>query len=276
MGTRLAFVDDTKQKGSRDGMGSLVSLGAVVFEHEKVKPWIEAVTKGLQDLGCPLDAEVKWSTEKGTYYREAGASKLTDVREMMLREAAAAEVRATVVIIDQGRTYISGAPVEKRVFEYLWERLEMQIANANDLGVVIFDKPSGDHKDEARWISEHSLINQVGTNYVRPGSFSLAPLTAPSHLHLPLQLADLVAGATTAAVSGNKFGEALMPLIAPLLLVGSYGTVGGSGLKLWPDDLGNLYKILLGETSIIRGGNGVGLAYEGFAYYEEAGGVPRT
>src|SRR5689334_11947595 len=53
MTTRMVFVDDSKQKGSRDGMGSLVSLGAVAFDAAQVQPWARAVTNGLVALGCP-------------------------------------------------------------------------------------------------------------------------------------------------------------------------------------------------------------------------------
>lgn len=271
MTTRLVFVDDSKQKGNRDGMGNLISLGAVAFDAAEVQPWAKAVTDGLVELGCPPKEEIKWSVERGNFYRsEDGRDKLTSVRELLLSEAARANVTAFAVVWDDGRTTLKDKAVGGHVFKWLWERVNMMVQNLEDHAVLIFDKPSGDHKDEARWISEHSILNETGTEYVQPGSLCLAPLTAPSHLHLPLQLADLIAGALTAAVSGNKYALDLMPMIKPLLHVGSYGTQGGSGLKLYPDALANLYTVLLGETGIVRGGRHGNLPHPPWPYYEDA------
>lgn len=39
-----------------------------------------------------------------------------------------------------------------------------------------------------------------------------------------------------------------MGAVTPLLITNSLGTIGGTGLKLFPDSLVNLYHHVLGET----------------------------
>lgn len=87
----------------------------------------------------------------------------------------------------------------------------------------------------------------TGTAFVPPDRIQLNILTTTSHLVRHLQLADLVTGITTAAVAGNPFGLGLIGKVTPLFITNSLGTVGGTGLKLFPDELVNLYHHVIGE-----------------------------
>ncbi|PZE81279.1 hypothetical protein [Curtobacterium sp. MCBD17_032] len=80
----FAFVDDSKQKGLRSGMGDLLSLGAVLFAEEQLRPFSEAMHAMRDELGIPRDVELKWAMPHGrdkNYFRQRGetVSKIRSV-----------------------------------------------------------------------------------------------------------------------------------------------------------------------------------------------------
>ena len=166
----------------------------------------------------------------------------------------------------------AGEGPEDAVVTFMFERISMQIENSKQRGIIVFDNPGGDHKDEADWLTDRSEMVRVGTMYVKPNAIVTQVLTAPSHLHPHLQLADLVAGSVTAAVAGNKYGLALMPLIKPMMCQRCWG-IAQTGLELYPDKLNNLHHWVHGATSYGRGPSGVRLPYAGrnWRYAEDDG-----
>ncbi len=248
----VAFVDDTKQCGLRRDMGQLLALGAVAFNEDQLAAYSATVNEIFAQHSIPQGTELKWSCRKQSWFKtEPGAKVLTQVRKECLVAAACCEARATVVVFDLGRTTVQGQAAETKVLTYLYERISMMLP-ADARGVVVCDKPGGSHKDEDAWISRTLELTCFGTNYIAPGNVVLPILTAPSHHHPHLQLADLIAGSVTAAVSGVKYGLDLVPALRPLLHASPAGGVPGTGLKLFPDDLLNLYHWVLDETSYIR------------------------
>lgn len=263
---RIAYVDDTKQQGKREGMGQLVALGAVIFDEEHVQPFAQAFRAAYDSLGIPHDVELKWSYPQGNnWFRKTGNTALqTPLREAVLKAAAEHEAKVIAVVwdLDGGVATAGGEGPEDAVVTFMFERISMQIENSKQRGIIVFDKPGGDHKDEADWLTNRSEMVRVGTEYVKPNAIVTQVLTAPSHLHPHLQLADLVAGSVTAAVAGNKYGLALIPLIKPMMCQGHWG-IAQTGLKLYPDNLNNLHHWVHGATSYGRGFSGVGLPYAG-------------
>ena len=136
---------------------------------------------------------------------------------------------------------------------------------------MICDKPGGGHKDEDSWIADTLQLTNFGTSYVKPGSVVLPILTAPSHHHPHLQLADLIAGSLTAAVAGVQYGVDLVPRLKPLLHTNNLGNIPGTGLKLFPDDLINLYHWVLNCDSYSRGYSGFTLPYPRYEYANDDG-----
>lgn len=74
-------------------------------------------------------------------------------------------------------------------------------------------------------------------------------------------MADLIAGSVTAAVAGVPHGLELIPLIKPMMCVNLRGSVGGTGLKLFPDRLNNLTHWILGEETFVRGARKISLPH---------------
>ncbi|MCK6081481.1 DUF3800 domain-containing protein [Microbacterium sp. EYE_5] len=271
----FAFADDTKQRGLRDGMGQLLALGAVVFPEDQLRPF----SQGMSDLrsahSIPADVELKWSMPAGAanYFRQRDEPGLQDeVRRRTLELAAEHGGKAVVVVFDLGRTTVQGRQAEAQVLKYLYERIVGALERTH-MGVVVFDKPGGDHRAEDTWIAETLTLTNYGTEYVDPDAIVLPILTAPSHHHEHLQLADLVVGAVTAACAGNRYGMQLVPSLLPLLHRNALNTIGGAGLKVFPDTLTNLYFHVLGEDTFwkVAGRNGYTLPSERAAYYANDG-----
>ena len=60
----MAFVDDTKQKGLRKGMGQLLALAAVAFREDCVQQYADKVEAIYRSHGVPEGTELKWSIRK--------------------------------------------------------------------------------------------------------------------------------------------------------------------------------------------------------------------
>jgi hypothetical protein len=96
-------------------------------------------------------------------------------------------------------------------------------------------------KPEAR-----ATVTSDGTEYVEPDRV-VPPVTANSR-HVPLQLADLIAAATTGAIAGNPPALELGPLLARLMHRHRLGDVNGAALVLFPDAYYNLLYHCFHET----------------------------
>ena len=272
---RIAYVDDTKQHGKREGMGDLVALGAVIFDEEQVQPFAESFRAAYDALGIPHEIELKWAYPQGNnWFRATDNTALqTPLREAVLKAAAHHQARAIVVAwdLDGGVATAGGEGPEDAVVTFMFERISMQIENSGNRGLIVFDKPGGDHRDEADWLSNRSEMVRVGTQYVKPNAIVTQVLTAPSHLHPHLQLADLVAGSVTAAVAGNWYGLELVPLVKPMMCTNYWGRISQTGLKLYPDALNNLHHWVFGETECGRGASSVKIPYNHWRYAEHDG-----
>jgi hypothetical protein len=272
---QFAFGDDSKQDGQRAGMGKLLGLGAVVFPEAQLRPFSLAMLQLRDEHGIPRDVELKWAMPHGkaNYFRQRSEPGLQDtIRARMLELAAAYDATACVVVWDLGRTTLQGDAAELKVLSYLYERIIGTLARTH-LGVLVFDKPGGDHLDEDAWIGRTLELSAYGTDYVQPDSMVLPVLTAPSHHHEHLQLADLVVGCTTAAVAGNPYGMGLLTQLKPLLHKNYHGWIGGTGLKVFPNDLINLYFHVLGEDILVKVSQHTGypLPDSQFAYFADDG-----
>lgn len=276
----IVYADDSAQKGRREGQGMLVALGAVAFAEDQLKAFADDFYVAFDEFEIPHDVELKWSPDsKADWFREEGKTELlTPLREAVLKAAAERKVKAFAALWDKGASptgFRSQTP-EHWVIQFLFERVAMFLENSENRGLMVFDKPSGDHRDEDTWIAGTRYLTDLGTEYVKADAIVAPILTAPSHHHPQLQLADLVVGATTAAFAGNPYGVALMPLIKPLFHTNFWKlTIGGTGVKLYPDGVCNLYHWVLGDEYYMRRGMGTPLPYAELGHYVEDDGLPK-
>jgi hypothetical protein len=250
---RLIFVDDSKQTSKREHLGKLIALGAVSFPAENVRRFADSFVEVMSDFGVPPATELKWAPSKNSWFRQDENSTLqTAVRERILQIALENDVRAMVIVQDLETSplhQISSA--ETNVLTWLFERIERDLDGNSETAIVIFDKPGGGLEQEDTWLTKARLTTEAGTRYVPAKSLALPILTAPSHHHPQIQLADLIVGAVTGAVAGNRYGLELMPFIKPLLRSGPRGLIAGFGLKIYPDRIHNLHYWVHGEKHVM-------------------------
>lgn len=249
---RVAFLDDSEQASPpRAGLGHLLAFAAAIFPEEGLAPFAEDLSSIAAGLGIPAGEEIKWNPPRGSFLKSADGQLVKALRRQMLEAALDHHVRTVTVIIDHGARYQgrSKAEVGKVILEWLYERVSMHLDDHNASGIMIADKPGGGAREEKRWLAEALELTRDGTEYVEPGRVVLPVLTADSR-HVPyLQLADLVAAATTGAVAGNPPALELGPLLAKLMHRHRLGDANGAGLVLYPSTYYNLLYHCFGETS---------------------------
>jgi hypothetical protein len=225
-----------------------------VVRDEQIAPYSTALSAIRTELGIPENEEIKWKPPKGSYLASAGKEVITNLRTRMLQAAIDHDIRSIVVIIDHGAAYKSRSAVEvgKELLKWLFERVTILLSKADDIGMMIADKPGGGPADEGRWLAETLRLTNDGTEYVEPGKIVLPILTAPSH-HVPhLQLADLVAAASTAAVAGRPAGLELKDLLRQLAHRNQYDFAWGAGIVLFPIEMVNLCYWAFGEETAFK------------------------
>jgi hypothetical protein len=181
----------------------------------------------------------------------------------MLEAAAALRVRACVVVCAPGLIPDwSESDLKSEMLEYLYERVTY--AFGDEKGVVIADQPGGGRSNETRWLADALALDIDGTQYVKPADKQiLLPIITTRSDHVDhLQLADLVASATTALIAGASSADRYKDLVYKLLMKNYRDYVGGTGLKFIPSPpanwraLMNLAHWVFGEDGYILPGTG--------------------
>ena len=248
-----------------------------MLAEEHVKAFADDFYSCYDEFGVPHEVELKWSPDsRADWFRKnAKTDILQPLREAVLDVAIAHQVRAFAAIWDEGaQKTMWGKPAGHWVITFLFERIAMYLEGEKNRGLIVFDKPGGNHKDEDAWISDTRALTDFGTDYVKADSIVAAVLTAPSHHHPQLQLADLIAGATVGAMAGTKFALPLVPRLKEMFHRGGWhGAIGGSGVKLYPDAICNLYHWVLGDDELTRGNSGRHLPWKGLGRYVEDDGL---
>ena len=139
------------------------------------------------------------------------------------------------------------------------------------VGIVIADRPGGGQKEDTTLLSEFLDLTEKGTQFVRGDRIPINILTTPSHMLWHLQLADLIVGIVVAMVAGDtRYAAPLFPLVRSILIRGSSDNIGGTGLKLYPDELMNLYHWVLGEEEYTNARRGcISLPCDDASYVEQ-------
>jgi len=270
---QFVFVDDSEERTPRRlGLGHLVGVGAVVFPERSLVGYTDGMRALRDELGVPRNIELKWSPPDGHWLKTPEGNAIrTSLRRRMLTLAGELGAHSLTVIWDRGHLAWSIPDTRRTVLTYLYDKVSLCLATMDDHGVVIADEPGGGPADQKAWLAKTLPLTDAGTDYTKPDRIILPITTAPSH-HIPhLQLADLVTGATTAAIAGNRFALDLKLELMALVQRNSYGRVGGAGLTLWPPDLNNLFHWICDDDAYIRSGVGVQLPQAGLLFADSDG-----
>ncbi|MGW2250742.1 DUF3800 domain-containing protein [Kitasatospora sp. NPDC001660] len=240
------FVDETTvraQHVQRAGLGTLQAYGAVAVPGDLL-PVFAARAAGIRDEFGLGDEELKWSPDRKRQPGQfaLGALGREPMQRALLEAAAQCGAWTATVVWDQERDPSGDAHREKWMLKLLYERISMGLADRGGLGTVVFDQKHSLRGHDADWLAATRKLTDHGTEYTAASRIVNRFVMGPSD-HLPgLQLADLVVGATTALVAGQKGGLALREPLLELVHRREDGDLSGAGLKLWPNSLENLYS----------------------------------
>ena len=250
------FADDSTQKGAREGMGQVIGLGGVFVSDAALRPLAAAIDGIARRFGIPDGEELKWSPRKGTWiYENLHDDRRRHCYAQVLQAAANLNVRAVVICWDTGQTWLKGKEAFRRCVTFLFERIAMHLTAENSTAILIADRPGGGKQQEDEFLGDFLRHVEQGTQYVVPHRVLLNVLTTPSHLMRHLQVADLVTGIATSMVCGSyAFAQPLFPHVRSLLIKNNMNHVGGTGLKIFPRQLINLYHWVLEEDFYFTGG----------------------
>lgn len=266
----IFFADDSNQKAMRQGMGDLVAFGGIFVGEDFLRPLARSVDAIAADAGVPEDEELKWSPKKNSWiHKNLVGDARRDCYVKVLDAAAEHLVSAYVIVWDTGRTSLQGERAFAKCVEYLFDRLMVYLDKKQSQGLIVADRPGGGQKEDTRFLADFLEHTNYGTDYVSPERVGINVLTTPSHLVRHLQVADLITGITTAMVAGNyKYAKPLFSHVLPLYERNAGGSIGGTGLKTFPNEIRNLYYWVLGERSFVRVGEQTGhaLPHSQFVY----------
>lgn len=243
---QLLFLDDSFHKQSWH-----LGYGGFAIEASSLKPLAEEVALLKADVGLPPSAEIKWSPPPGHPLR----TKLKGTRHDLYQRAIAIlhrhGARALCAVHALRECY--GVAHHKwtrdravrwaahQQLRFLAERFAAPLlSTVDDEGLVICDHYSSRTDDvKATESFRHDLAQ--GTDYATLERIPHVMLMADSKHSPAIQLADVVVGVATSALAGNKYGGALFPHLAPILLSNPHTFAGspstsilGYGFKVFP------------------------------------------
>ena len=251
---KFFFADDSSQKAVREGMGKIIGFGGIFVDAEVLGQLEQEINHICSSYSLPDDEEIKWSPRRDSWiYNNLHGEDRTRCYTDILEAARNSGCKILVVAWDTGRTTLTGQDAFQKVLDFAFERIEMYLAKQDSLGVIVADRPGGSHREDEQFLA--SFLNRItiGTVYVHSEHIPINILTTPSHLQRHLQLADLTISITCAMISGKtRYAEPLFSIIKEMLIENHVGYRGGTGLKLFPDELINLYHWLLDEEEFVR------------------------
>ena len=251
----LFFVDDSRQNTpSRAGMQPLVAAGAIAVPEASIRVLELQIDKICAETGFPEGEEFKWSPGRELWMAaNLVDEKRTSFFDHVLRAAANAGVVATVVISEStaDRVTSESCSPEIDVTGMLLERIQFQTPY-DQQATIVADRPSGDRKEEDRFVANCLATVKKGTRLLRNFDLIALVLTTNSKLVRLLQLADLITSCTLAFVAGeSRFAPSTFQRIKPMLRAEA-GRIGGIGLKIHPEgQYANLYHWIAGDESYI-------------------------
>ncbi|ACU37170.1 hypothetical protein [Actinosynnema mirum] len=272
---KLIMVDDSEEKNPRRvGLGHLVGVGAVVFPEEGVVFYRDEIRRIRTRYGVPTETELKWSPDGDSWLKSpAGSAVRTQLRREMLQLAHYVGAVSVVIVWNRGDCEWSVEDTRKEVLKYLYDKVSLCVRDlpGSSIGLVIADEPGGGAKDHKAWLAGTLRLTEAGTVWTKPEQIALPIVMAPSHHVSHLQLADLVAASTVAAVAGNPYALELLPDLSMIAHRNNAGSVGGSGLTIWPKESDNLYHYLYGDTVRMQNGRGFLLPEPSWRYSVDDG-----
>lgn len=255
---QLFFADDSAQRSVRDGMGKLLAFGGVLVDSARLRSLSSAIDDVANAYGIPTGEEIKWSPRKGSWiYSNLQGDARSSCYGEILRAAIDHDCKAIVVLCDYEMRNLKPEWGFDRCVQYTLERVSTYLSATSEEAVIVADRPSGGHREADEFLNLFVKHLAGKHNHMVKETFALNLLTAPSHMVRQLQLADLVVAITTAMFSGqSKWASEHFDSVKEMFIRNNFGFIGGTGAKIYPDQLTNLYHWVLGEKHYSKVGRG--------------------
>ncbi len=257
----LVFVDDAQQNNpTRPGLESepLVATGGVVVPHDAVAILEKQIEDTCHSYGLSTSDEFKWSPKKKkkNHSRFRALPNRAGFFIKILSLAKQSDVKALVIISNMRSTPIVNGLSDHKfaTFVTLLERIN----RLDSSSFVISDQPGGGPREIKELLDNCKKLIAEGTPFEDMKKITPNVVTAPSHHHRLLQLADVVTSCTLSYVCGENiysppvFNQHILPLVHR-----HRDRYGGAGIKIHPDYLyANLYHWLLDDKYYNEKGSG--------------------
>lgn len=255
----LFFGDDSSRNGDRYEMGRLEAFGGFHVPAERLGPLNDEIVEIRGDEGLPNDAELKWSPSEGNPLRNWEEERRRRLYCRVLQAVGDHDGTAIVAVVDTGRTTIEGADAMSWAVKFVFERFNTHLAKTGEWGIVVPDQPGGGRAQEYEFLEEFVDMVRGGTDFSPGDRILLNALPTPSRFIHHLQAADVITSVTSAMVAGYyRYADPVFDEIQPLMLENAMNHIGGTGLKLLPDELKNLYRWILDERAFTKARSGLG------------------
>jgi len=235
-------------------MEPLVAVGSIAVPEGSIRVLELQIEQICNEAGFPEGEELKWSPGRELWM---ATNLIEDARstffQKILQAAATSGVVATVVIGEATaeRVTAQNCSAEVDVTGMLLERIQFQTP-FDQQATIVADRPSGDRKEEDRFVANCLTTVKKGTRLLRNFDLIALVLTTNSKLVRLLQLADLITSCTLSFVSGEqRFAPGTFQYVKPLLRSDA-NRIGGIGVKIHPESkYANLYHWLFGDQSYV-------------------------
>jgi len=241
----VLFLDDSNQRERSGGRQRYYAFSGVICPEETLKQLGTRVNEVKRAFGFPEDEEIKWSPDRRSWlYSKLKGSRRTRCWDMVLRAAEECGCQAIVSVVDRRARSYSKAQALQINIENLLERFQMFLQSQEASGIIIADQGGG-HREEQKMVTDTLEYCFSGTRFIQLKDIVTHVIPTNSSTLVQLQVADLVAGITSAMVAGNtEYAEDLFPAVERILYRSQAGEVKGYGLKLSPADFKERYCIL--------------------------------
>ena len=201
----------------------------------------------------PIEEEIKWSLPRNSKIKKLKGEIRESFYKSLFTTLRFLDAECVVVIWDEGRTTLKGDAAIEKLIDYTFERISVHLTKQKDHALLVADRPSGGQKEIDKFIKHFESRYHDGTEHVSGNTCAHNIFTTPSKLCRGLQLVDVLVSVTGSMVAGNhQYASPIFDEFKPLFIENYLGRIGGTGLKLFPDSLINLYYWLLGEIDYTK------------------------
>ena len=243
----IFYIDESGTANLKDQQGRFFVLTAFGV---KLTKWRD-IEQSLEDLKArffpgiaPHDVEIKGSALRARRgaFKDLTEQERDEIIKALIRLIEVLDdVFITAVVIDKCRlrsAYHTPRDPYDLAFEYLVERIQFFLQDADDHGVLVMDSRGSNgslDQGDLRMLALLRAFQRWATGFQQITRIVEQPFFVDSHFSVGVQLADFISYAVYRCFDRNSPWEGWMPLIQSKFRR-VHGRLDGRGLKIFPDD----------------------------------------